>query len=116
MSCSYDVKCVTCKVSTDLDLNHGGSALMNALSHRPALEAYGRAQIAIAKGTDGWYFDTYDSSRLGSLARFLAAHEGHTLIVEDEYGRNFEACSADVICTCGHYCTLKPGHSGEHQR
>lgn len=118
MSCSYDVKCKTCNVSTDLDLNHGGDALMNALAHRAVLEAYGRAFVAIQKGKDGWYLTDDRYGSLHHLAVFLAAHEGHTLIVQDEYGRDFEACSADVVCACGarHYCTLKPGHDGTHVR
>lgn len=118
MSCSYDVKCSTCTTAAGLDLNNGGHALMNALTHRAALEQYGRAVVAISKGKDGWYFDDVSQGRIASLASFLAAHEGHTLAVIDEYGRDFEACSADITCTCGarHYCMLKPGHSGEHQR
>lgn len=117
MSTSYDVKCKTCGVATALDLNHGGHALMNALSHRRALEEFGRTLVAIRNGRDGWYFD--DVSRTGRmeiLCEFLAAHEGHALVVFDEYGRDFDSCAADVICTCGasHYCTLRPGHDGPH--
>lgn len=105
---------MVCNVTTDLDLNHGGWALQNALSHRTDLEAFGRTLVAISKGRDGWYFDESSTSRITSLARWLAAHEGHQLRVIDEYGRLWDACSKDVICACGarSYCSLKPGHTG----
>jgi hypothetical protein len=117
MSCSYDIGCKTCDVTSGLlDENHGGEALAALCGVAPQLAAL--ANVKARSGAARWFLEDRIGTRvLFSLAEFFALHAGHDLRPRDEYGRWYDQCRDWYVCpTCEHRhpCALDQGHDGAH--
>ncbi len=84
MSCSWDLRCLSCEVWAGFDENHGQEMLAVAWEHREAIAALVPLSNSDAltefrigySGDGGWYF-----------INFCAAHKDHDVRTVDEYGR-----------------------------
>lgn len=121
MSTDYGFKCRECEVSVVIDnlRRDGIDTLKGVLSNLDAISIV----IGIGNGSypgviialDGSYFARFQEA-VGMAIKHRGL--GHTVVVCDEYGREWDQCGDYWKCpTCKHCesCTLKEGHEGEHK-
>ena len=106
MSCSWDVKCLSCIVKMGMDANHAVEfmrlLIVNAkvLAKLDELERIENSLVL-------------DSSYGSVNTRFFAAHHTHRLAPVNEYGVVDNECGAPVQCdACGSWtkCVLPADH------
>lgn len=103
MSTYYGYHCRTCKQSSDYWLNHGDAALQEALDAwptiiKPAIDL-GRKSgwIEVDISILGTTTYVYDDTPIG----FLDCHDGHTVVLEDEYGQQSDPVPPSGVSTEG---------------
>ena len=107
MSCSWDMRCTTCNEDCGLDFNHGESYLADMLLFRPVLKGL----AAVSAGVN--YLPMHNE--VPRWMEWLSKHDGHTIRLQDEYGRFSDQCHKSLDCTCcGSYnnCRLGVDHVG----
>lgn len=117
MSCSYDIHCLDCKSSVGLDWNHAGNELARALTLKQGFKDF--LVLLDALSTDGcWRLADSADGAMQKVGRFFNDHDGHQIVVKDEYGKIFNACAKEIQFGCGHhhYCGREPNHDGECKR
>lgn len=123
MSCDWRFECVDCRTSYATERNHGGPCMAAILAARPELarlSAELKAHAALLENLS-YFLATGDEPNFNPvirLADWFRAHEGHSVKVISETGREYGLCGARVPCRggCGHerHCTRPPDHDGDH--
>lgn len=113
MSCDYFVHCVDCSASLPFTMPSYDRFLGNAIiAHRAAIAGLGPLLIAtlgnLQLGNDRQRIDP----------QWFLDHQGHALVVIDEYGRVNDRCGEHYTCDrceTSHFCNLPKGHPSDQQ-
>lgn len=109
MSNHWDLRCVTCETTCDLEWNHGGDAIQQLIPHLSALAQAGPALDLLS-------IHVYDLQYPLGLVSFAEQHHTHQLTAVDEYGVLHGGCIERYECRCcGHrqHCLKPRGHEGD---
>lgn len=84
MSTYWGLRCATCNINTPTEWNHGDDDLSMIVQHWPMLKPVYELCSAgklwrLNLTVDGWYDDL-------SPLYFLSLHEGHHIMLHNEYG------------------------------
>lgn len=122
MSTAYHVHCRTCNVTVAGSwVNHQDTALAvlaNREYFRALAELWHHPPPGISLELGRGCFQVGYQEGCFDLEEFIV-HDGHELVVRDEYGHDHDQCAASFRCkecNAWHYCALPRAHEGEEHK
>jgi hypothetical protein len=109
MSIDYGFKCLTCEQLCIIDNARDTNRLRDILTN--ASDIVRIHSFVDDIGVAGWY-DFYAAVEFADAHQ----HQGHEVVVADEYGRVWDECGLRVRCDkcgCEKWCVRKHKHEGE---
>lgn len=114
MSRDFFLYCATCRVAgpgQGGDCNWQQAGFLALIPHMPLFAQVGRAGFEIDRESLGIL-----GNRLGGVSSFAEQHDGHKIVVADEYGEVWGECSKRITClSCGNEdkrCRRAADHDG----
>jgi len=122
MSCDYGVYCLDCEANLGIqDANHRHQEMHALIKLAPAIVAFRRAmdREEDALQDSGLEIDVMVLWDKRLDMKWFVQHEGHVLMVRDEYGQLHDECGEYFKCrACNHQerCRRPAKHEGPHAK
>lgn len=122
MSCHYDVYCLDCDDNLGIqDANHRNKEMHALIKLAPAIVAFKRVMDREEDAFQDSGLEIEVTILWGKRLdlKWFVQHEGHALMVRDEYGHLHDECGAYFNCeACNHRerCQRPARHDGPHSK